>query len=161
MKYHDPEVAYYMRRCRISSDIYAFNWFITLFASKLPLDLVYSLWDFIIQEGDCLMIFYVSTAFVMYHRQQILSAEEYILPQTMTKLTLTSKEEVFDVFVKAIELRKSTPHSFEYFIINERIFSHLIDTEDLEALLTRIQRMPALPLTMSELLFYCFPGKIN
>jgi hypothetical protein len=108
-----------------------------------------------------MMIFYISTAFVMYHRQQILNAEEYVLPQTMTSLTLKSKQEVYDVFVRAIELRKSTPHSFHYFIINERIFSPLIDSEDLEALLTRIQRLPALPLTMSELLFYCFPGSIN
>jgi hypothetical protein len=52
LKYHDPEVALFLRNCKISSDIYAFNWFITLFASKLPLDLVYILWDFIIQEGD-------------------------------------------------------------------------------------------------------------
>lgn len=53
-----------------------------------------------------MMIFYISTAFVMYHRQQILDAEEYVLPQTMTNLTLKSKEEVFDVFVRAIDLRK-------------------------------------------------------
>lgn len=53
-----------------------------------------------------MMIFYVSTAFVMYHRQQILTAEEYILPQIMTNLTLESREEVLDIFVRAIELRK-------------------------------------------------------
>lgn len=52
LKYHDPEIALYLKRCKITSDIYAFNWFITLFASKLPLDLTYTLWDFIIQEGD-------------------------------------------------------------------------------------------------------------
>lgn len=106
LKYHDPEVALFLRNFKISSDIYAFNWFITLFASKLPLDLVYSLWDFIIQEGDWMIIFYISTAFVMYHRQEILTSEEYILPQTMTNLTLKSKEEVFNIFVRALELRK-------------------------------------------------------
>ena len=106
LKYHDPVVAIYLRNCKISSDIYAYNWLITLFASKLPLDLTYTLWDFIIQEGDWMMIFYLSAAFVIYHRQQIFSAEEYNLPQTMTNLTLKSKEEVYDIFVRAIELRK-------------------------------------------------------
>ena len=108
-----------------------------------------------------MMIFYIATAFVMHHRQEILMAEEYVLPQTMTNLTLKRKEDVYDVFIKALELRESTPHSFEYFIINERIFSSLIDSDELEALLLRIEKLPALPLTMSELLYYCFPGSIQ
>lgn len=108
-----------------------------------------------------MMIFYISAAFVMHHRQEILMAEEYMLPQVMTNLTLKKKEDVYEVFVKALELRKSTPHSFQYFIINERIFSPLIDSDELETLLLRIEKLPALPLTMSELLFYCFPGKIQ
>ena len=161
LKYHDSEVALYLRRCKITCDIYAFNWFITLFASKLPLDLAHILLDFIIQDGDWMMIFYISTAFIMHHRQEILMADEYILPQTMTGLTLKKKEDVYEVFALACELRKSTPHSFQYFIINERIFSPLIDSDELETLLLRIEKLPALPLTMSELLFYCFPGKIQ
>jgi hypothetical protein len=101
-----------------------------------------------------MMVFYISTAFVMHHRQEILMAEEYMLPQVMTNLTLKKREDVYEVFVKALELRKSTPHSFQYFIINERIFSPLIDSDELETLLLRIEKLPALPLTMSELLFY-------
>ncbi len=106
-----------------------------------------------IQEGDCMMIFYISVAFLIFHKQKILTAEEYILPQTITNLTL-KKNEVYEVFVKALDLRKNTPHSFQYFIINERIFSPLINSEELESLQLRIERLPALPLTMSELLFY-------
>lgn len=52
LKYHDPEIALYLRACKVSSDIYAFNWFITIFASKLSIDSCYALWDLIIQEGD-------------------------------------------------------------------------------------------------------------
>lgn len=108
-----------------------------------------------------MMVFYISTAFIMHHRQEILMADELILPQTMTGLTLKKKEDVYEVFASACELRKSTPFSFQHFIINERIFSPLIDSEEFEALLLRIEKLPALPLTMSELLFYCFPGKIQ
>jgi hypothetical protein len=108
-----------------------------------------------------MMIFYISIALVIHHRQEILMVEDYMLPQTMTNLTLKTEEEISDVFIRAMELRKSTPHSFQYFIINERIFSPLIDSEELEALLSRIERLPALPLTMSELLFYCYPGNIQ
>ena len=88
LKYHDPEVALYLRRWKISCDIYAFNWFITLFASKLPLEVEYKLLDFYIQESDYLMIFYVATAFVLFHRKEILMSEEFMLPQTMANLTL-------------------------------------------------------------------------
>lgn len=88
-------------------------------------------------------------------------AEEFVLPQTMTSLTLKKKEDVYEVFARAIELRTTTPHSFQYFIINEKIFSPITDSKELEALLLRIEKLPALPLTMSELLFYCFPGKIQ
>jgi hypothetical protein len=108
-----------------------------------------------------MMVFYISTAFIMHHRQEILMADELILPQTMTNLTLMKKEDVYEVFASACELRKITPHSFQHFIINERIFSPLIDSDEFEALLLRIEKLPALPLTMSELLFYCFPGKIQ
>ena len=107
------------------------------------------------------MIFYLSVAFIMYHRQQILDTEEFVLPQVMTNLTLKKKEDVYDVFVRALTLKKNTPFSFHYFVVNERIFSPLIDSEELESLMVRIQKLPALPLTMSELLFYCFPGKIH
>lgn len=107
------------------------------------------------------MIFYIATAFVMYHRQEILMAEEYVLPQTLTNLSLKKKDDVYDVFMKALELKEKTPHSFEYFIINERIFSSLIDSDELETLMLRIERLPALPLSMSELLYYCFPGSIQ
>lgn len=88
LKYHDPEVALYLQRWKVSCDIYAFNWFMTLFASKLPLHLSYLLWDFIIQEGDWMMIFYISIAFFIFHRQEILMAEEFIIPQTITNLSL-------------------------------------------------------------------------
>lgn len=131
LKYHDPEVALYLRRCKISWDIYAFSWFITLFASKLPLELEYKLLDFYVQEADCLMIFYVATAFMMFHRNEILATEEFMLPQTMANLTLNKVQDICRIFARALELKQTTPTSFNYFIISEKILSPSVQSDDL------------------------------
>lgn len=49
LKYHDPQIAIYLEENNITPEIYAFNWFITLFSSKMPIDLVYKLWIQMIQ----------------------------------------------------------------------------------------------------------------
>lgn len=100
------------------------------------------------------MIFYIATAFIMFHRNEILSSEEFILPGKMANLTLSKMQDVCTVFVQALELKLNTPKSFQYFVISENILNPSVNAEDLERLIVRIERLPALPLTLSELLFY-------
>lgn len=48
---HLPHVARHMKQQEITSTMYASQWFITLFAYKFPLSLVYRIYDVVFAEG--------------------------------------------------------------------------------------------------------------
>lgn len=51
MQQYLPELEQHMRRLRIPTDIYAANWFITMFCYELSLDLVFCILDVFLLEG--------------------------------------------------------------------------------------------------------------
>lgn len=46
-----PSLHKHFRKCDITSPMYSTSWFLTLFASKLPLELVLRIWDILFAEG--------------------------------------------------------------------------------------------------------------
>jgi len=60
--------------------MYAFNWFITLFGSKLQMDLVYKLWYEIIVDWDVLAFFNIAVALVLHNKSWIWTIDKFELP---------------------------------------------------------------------------------
>ena len=65
LRYFDPDIANYLDDRNITPDIFAYNWLLTLFSSRLNLRPLYKLWELMIREKDEFMIFYVSVAFLI------------------------------------------------------------------------------------------------
>ena len=78
--------------------MYAYSWFITLFASKLELDPLYRLWNKTIKEADILMVFYLSVAILVHNSKRIFETSGADLPSFITSLTMESAGEVDQVF---------------------------------------------------------------
>ena len=75
-------------------ELFATPWFITLFASKLSLEIVYLFWEIYILEDDRLLFFFISLALLVYNKEKILNDDPSFLPQTLTTLTIKNVEEL-------------------------------------------------------------------
>ena len=79
----------------------------------------------------------------------------------MTELTMNSEAEVIQVFNAAKVIKDSVPHSFTYLMIREGILSRNYNKWWMEEVVRRLEMFPTLPLSPKEMLFYCYPGKIQ
>ncbi|CAI5739039.1 unnamed protein product [Peronospora destructor] len=113
MLYHDPELCHYLDQHDMTPELYVMPWFMTLFARSLPPEFVFYLWDiFLLEEGPYLLHF-VAYALVAANRKQIFQAEIAMLPQVLSSLTFSSRQELEHVCATALAISESTPRSFK------------------------------------------------
>ncbi|CAH0493383.1 unnamed protein product [Peronospora farinosa] len=113
MLYHDPELCHYLDQHDMTPELYVTPWFMTLFARSLPPEFVFYLWDmFLLDEGPYLLHF-VAYALVAANRKQIFEAEIAMLPQVLSSLTFSSRQELEHVCATALAISESTPRSFK------------------------------------------------
>ena len=80
LKYHDPRYSNFLYNININPEIYATPWFLTFFAAKLPIDLLYTFWDNYILTNEKFFIFFVALAYLMHFKTDILSKEPETVP---------------------------------------------------------------------------------
>lgn len=113
MLYHDPELCHYLDQHDMTPELYVTPWFITLFARSLPPEYVFYLWDFFLLEKDSDLPHFVAYALVVAHRGTIIQADVAMLPQVLSSLTFSSRDELEQVCADALLISKSTPKSFK------------------------------------------------
>lgn len=59
LNYHCPSLSRYLEVYDIQPQIYAVSWLMTLFSSKLSLQLTYKMWGYMICEKDRYLLFFV------------------------------------------------------------------------------------------------------
>ncbi len=72
LDYHDKEVALHLKRLKVHYEMFATNWFMTLFTRIVEFALVYELWEIFLFERDRFLIFYLAVALLRLHRKKIL-----------------------------------------------------------------------------------------
>lgn len=110
--YFEANLAKYLSRECMSVDIYAQSWLITLFARRLPINLVLYLWDLMIVINQPQFIIFIVVAFIQHRRYLLESVSSEMLPQTLVKLCFETEDEIDAVFSMALKLHASTPRSF-------------------------------------------------
>jgi hypothetical protein len=94
--YMDAELAMYLFKQGMRSDLYAQSWLITLFARRTEVEIALYIYDFFLQYHQCPCIIIIfAVAFLVGQRDMLLSAvmrEE--LPEIMSKMTFTSAAQV-------------------------------------------------------------------
>ncbi|OWZ15845.1 hypothetical protein PHMEG_00010450 [Phytophthora megakarya] len=113
MLYHDPELCHYLDQHDMTPELYVTPWFMTLFARSLPPEFVFYLWDFFLLEEDPYLLHFVAYALVAANREKILAADIAMLPQVLSSLTFSSRDELEQVCVDALAISESTPRSFK------------------------------------------------
>jgi len=70
-----PELANHFKKLKIPTDIYAANWFITMFCCELSMDLVFSILDIFLLEGIKSLL-RISLALLSYMHDRLLKMND-------------------------------------------------------------------------------------
>lgn len=89
----EPAVYCHLRRRGVPPQLYATQWFLTLFAYRFPLQLVLRIYDLIFEEGLESTILKFAVAIMRRNAQSLLELKD------MSSLSLFLKERVFDAYI--------------------------------------------------------------
>ena len=112
LKYHEPSVYNLLDKNDILPEMYATSWIMTLMSGKLRLDILFELWNNLLEYEDPLFIHFIFVALLKYKRELIINCQKSLLPSLMSTLTILSKEELNIIIKIAEDLRYKTPYSF-------------------------------------------------
>ncbi|KAG5295048.1 GTPase-activating protein GYP5 [Histoplasma ohiense] len=89
----EPALACHLRRRGVTPQLYATQWFLTLFAYRFPLQLVLRIYDLIFEEGLEPTILRFAVAIMQRNTEALLGMND------MASLTNFLKEKLFDVYI--------------------------------------------------------------
>lgn len=88
----DPALYCHLRRRSVSPQLYATQWFLTLFAYRFPLQLVLRIYDLVLSEGLTAILKF-GLVLMQHNRDTLLGMRD------MSQLTTFLKEKLFDVYI--------------------------------------------------------------
>ena len=156
IKYHIPEMYNIFDKAKIFPEMYGISWLITIFSSKLDIDLVYKLWDKLINDKDPLMVHYIIVSLLYHNKEKFVNADFGAVLVLLNQLNLQSNEEVDKIYNYALELRLQTPYSFRILADKLEIFNPgSINHKDLYNRF-KPSKLVSLPIFPSEIYYICY-----
>ena len=161
LKYHEPELFNLFEKNSVSPEMYATNWLLTLFCNKNDLEIVYYMWDYLINLNDKIFIYFLIVAFLKFYRNKFLPAEYSTIPLLFSQLKIQNYNEFKKIIVLAEEIKNETPFSFRILIEKLEIFKK--NSENLEKNFKEfnIENLIALPILPCEVASFIYKNKIN
>ena len=164
LKYHEPSIFNSLDKFNIHPKLYAFNWFMTCFSSQLKLNILYLLYDYLIQINDPLFLHYFFLALIIFNRTEILKSKEkanyYIM---LSKLTIETMEELTEIMSIAMDLREETPFSFRILANKLGIFQKNISVKELYSKFKDFQfdTLITIPIYAMEIFYITYKDNIK
>ena len=163
LKYHEPNIYYYLDKFDVPHELYVTNWILTLKAQRLRLNMYYELMDNLIKLDDPLFINFVLLAWIKSKREILLSSEGKNLVKILVNSVFDTREELNNIIKMALELRNLTPYSFRFLANNMGLY----DTYDKNITnnfeMFNNDYIPAMPMYPLEVLYkkYYHTNKIK
>ena len=161
LKYHKPQIFNLLDKLMIDPTMYATNWLLTIFSSRLELDLTYYFWNILIGIDDQLFVHYFIVALLIFNEDKILKEEKLNIPILMTKLTINNVDEMGKILKIAIKLRDETPYSFRLLANKLEIFKYHSDNIEKCFEKYKPQSLVTMPIFPSEIFYICYNGIIK
>ena len=161
LKYHEPSVYNRLDKMEILPEMYATNWLMTLMSGKFKLDLLFVLWDYIIEHDDPLFMHFFLVALLKEKRELIINCDKSLLPPLISNLTILSKDELKQTMKTADELIEKTPYSFR--ILANKLGFLIPKNHNLEKNyeLFKPQSIPAMPIFPHEIFYIIYDNIIQ
>ena len=150
IQYHDPELHIFLKSIDLTPELFATPWFLTVFCSKMTLDMVYCLWDLYLFENNRINMLFISLALLEKNRKEVFDRDISNLPQFFTSLTFKNIEDIEEIFKKAKEIKAKTPLSFQYYI--EEICLKNKKNRNIEEIFNRLDELGCLAIKPLEIM---------
>ncbi|XP_073989266.1 TBC1 domain family member 23 isoform X1 [Rhodnius prolixus] len=148
--YHEPSLCSFLDTKRITPELYASNWFQSLFSASCSLPVITLVWDLYFQQADPFFVLFVGLVIVINSREQILllkdKPKEIIIDAISTLPCGLQESDVHDLCSLAQYYSCRTPGSFRQDL--ERC---LFDDEECPEATKAITQALCLPVNVSEL----------
>ena len=122
LKYHEPKIYNKLDNLMIEPSMYATNWIMTELSSKLKIDILYVLWDFIIEKNDPLFFHFIMVALLKFNKEIIINCDDLTLPILITNLNIFNIDDLYTIILIAQDMRTKTPFSFRILANKLEIF---------------------------------------
>jgi len=154
LKYHEPNIFYYLDKYEVPHELYVTNWILTFRAQRLNLDIYYYLLDNLIQIDDTLFINFILVALIKSKREILFSSEGKNLIKILANLTFNTKEELSNIIKMAFELRNLTPYSYRFLSNNMGLYQNnkLYDNNNIYEIF-ELNFIPTMPIYPIEILY--------
>jgi len=110
--YHRPDLHNLLVDRGVSPDMFCMPWFLTIFASKTPLKLTLQLWDRHLERSEPPFFVFLAAAVLASSEQAIFAADRSQLPEILTHLGMSSREELEHLWSAADSIYNRTPATF-------------------------------------------------
>lgn len=113
LMYHDPQLAWHLQEQEFPPELYAPQWFMTLYSRGLPMILVLRLWDMLISVDDPAFTFFIGLCLLRRRREALLLTCVDSIPEVIAKMhQLNDEVEVDELGTLALQLYQATPRCF-------------------------------------------------
>ncbi|CAG9315508.1 TBC1D23_6 [Blepharisma stoltei] len=158
LRYHDPTLCAFLFMNGITPELFATSWFLTLFSCKINnIKSVYYLFEELVVEADPLFPVYIGMSFLQKYKNDLLSTEEVLLPQTICGMSLEDEECLKEIIVNSRELKRNMPYSVQLYFSEINIF----DLSTISDLIEDLETEFCLSVDPREILQRAYPeGKV-
>ena len=158
LRYHEPKIFNRFNLSFITPQIYATNWLLTVYSNKNSLNISYIIYNFLINESDQALIYFLCIAIFQYHKDKILSIESFQILEFISKLSIESIEMANQLIKLALKIKENTPYSLYILIKRLDIYNSHSNYIRSQFDLINPHNFKAFPIFPSELLFNVFPS---
>lgn len=131
--YHDPELCAVLDTSKITPDMYANQWFQSLFASTCQLSVVLQIWDLYFQQSDPFLVFFLSLIMLVNRRDEIIGMRKddksSIIKFLSNMPCELEADDVVDFCSLAQFYSSRTPSSFKSEMLNQ-LFGQQTNVEE-------------------------------
>lgn len=138
----------------ITPELFATSWLLTLFTCKTnDIQTLYYLLEELVIEYDPLFGVYLGISFLQKHKNDLLSTEEVMLPQTICGMSILDQDYLAEIIANARELKRNMPYSLHIKLSEFNIY----DLGDLDYIINALEHEFCLAIDPREVLSRVYP----
>jgi len=112
LQYHDPELSLFLDQYDTPPEVYASQWFVTLYAQKCAIDTLLQIWDDLLLNPNPKFHYFLSLELLRSQKEKILGCRVDELPEVMASISIPDKYQSRILFLEAKKTASATPNSF-------------------------------------------------
>ncbi len=112
LMYHDPELAICLEENSYPPELYAPQWFLTMYSRTLALPLVLRLWDMMISVDDPAFSFFIGLSLLRRQREKILKTTSERIIEVLCTMQINGETDIDPLVIESWRMYKATPRCF-------------------------------------------------